>query len=201
MANGPYGVIDKDGYFYTTYNRTNLLKAFDDNQIDAPLRAVKHVNVLDLLPTNISEQTKDLHLKAISMSYDGHLVAAASGGVFVFDRDLTLRDHMFFPGEHVENGIAIDEKRIYVTTSKHMYGLDWDGESLSAEGAWLPGFNQSRDIILDPGLSEGAVVHEYNNRRRTRSMNGLYQLKLLAEESNGAAPNVLASCLALVVLA
>lgn len=159
MANGVYGVIDKDGYYYTTYNRTNLLKAFDDNQIDAPLRAVKHVDVLDLLPANISEQAEDLHLKAISMSYDGHLVAAASGGVFVFDRDLTLRDHMFFPGEHVENGIAIDEKRIYVTTSKHMYGLAWDGESLSADEA-RGGWKSAYDVMPEgEALKLGAASH------------------------------------------
>jgi hypothetical protein len=115
--------------------------------------------VLDLLPANISEQAEDLHLKAISMSYDGHLVAAASGGVFVFDRDLTLRDHMFFPGEHVENGIAIDEKRIYVTTSKHMYGLAWDGESLSADEA-RGGWKSAYDVMPEgEALKLGAASH------------------------------------------
>jgi len=66
---------------------------------------------------------------------------------------------MFFPGEHVENGIAIDEKRIYVTTSKHMYGLAWDGESLSADevrGGWKSAY----DVMPEgEALKLGAASH------------------------------------------
>ena len=159
MANGPYGVIDKDGYYYTAYNRTHLLKAFDDNRIDAPLRAVKHVDVLDLLSNEARREADALHLFGISMTYDGHLVAAASGGVFVFDRELALVDHVFFPGEHLENGIAVDEKRIYVTTSKHMYGLAWDGKTMSAE-AERGGWQSAYDVMPEgEAMKLGAASH------------------------------------------
>ena len=160
MPNGPYGVVDKDGYYYTVYNQTHLLKAFDDNQPKAPLRASAYVDVLDLLPEDAKARVpEEFRLTAISMTYDGHLVAAATGGVFVLTRDLELRDHRFFPGEYVENGIALDEKRVYVTTSKHMYGLVWDGVELSAEperGGWKSAY----DVMPEgEALALGAASH------------------------------------------
>lgn len=157
MPNGAYGVIDKDGYHYTAYGWTRLLKSFDDNQIDAPLRAIKHVDARDELPPEVAEDID--RIMGMTMTYDGHLVAAASGGLLVFDRDLNLKDRLMFPGEHVENAIAADEKRIYVVTSKHMYGVAWDGEKLSIDeedGGW-----QSAYDVMPEGeaLARGAASH------------------------------------------
>lgn len=157
MANGAYGVIDKDGYHYTAYGWTRLLKSFDDNEIDAPLRAIKHVDARDELPLDVAENIE--RIMGMTMTYDGHLAAAASGGLLVFDRDLNLRDYLMFPGEHVENAIAADEKRIYVVTSKHMYGVAWDGEKLSvdeSDGGWKSAY----DVMPEgEALVRGAASH------------------------------------------
>ena len=99
------------------------MKSFDGNQVDAPLVAVKNVGVTDKISPSEAEGID--RILGISMTYDGHLVAAAMGALFVFDRDLVMKDYVLFPGEHVENSIAIDEGGIYVVTSKNMRRVAW----------------------------------------------------------------------------
>lgn len=157
LANGAYGVIDHEGYHYTGYGWTRLLKSFDDNRIDAPLRAIHHVDVRDELPPEVAAGID--RVMGIVMTYDGHLAVAATGALLVFDRDLSLRDYMLFPGEHVENSIAADEKRIYVATSKHMWGVAWNGEALSADeadGGWRSAYE-----VMPEGeaMARGAASH------------------------------------------
>ncbi|MGI9288383.1 MAG: hypothetical protein ACR2P1_23560, partial [Pseudomonadales bacterium] len=76
----------------------------------------------------------------ITMTYDGHIVAAATGAVIVVDRELKVQDYVIFPGEHVENSIAVDENNgVYVVTSTTMHKLVWTGSKLSrdaSDGAW-----------------------------------------------------------------
>jgi hypothetical protein len=156
-ASGAYGVIDKDGYHYTAFGNTKLVKSFDDNDVDAPLVAVKHTDVTEQLPDELGKKID--RIMGMSLTYDGHLVAAATGAVFVLDRDLVLKDYLEFPGEHVENSIAVDEKRIYVLTSKRMLGVVWNGEKLSldpADGAW-----ESEYDVMPEGeaISRGAASH------------------------------------------
>jgi hypothetical protein len=156
-GSGAYGVIDRDGYHYTFFDGTRLLKSFDDNVRDAPLRPVRHVGITDGLPPEVAEGVT--RILGISLTYDGQLAVAAKGGLFVFDRDLERKDHLLFPGEHVENSLALDEKRIYVVTSKHMRGVVWDGTKLSmdeAAGAWI-----SRYDVMPEGeaISRGAASH------------------------------------------
>ncbi len=157
MANGAYGVIDRDGYHYTGYGWTRLLKSFDENRIDAPLVAVHHVDVRDELPEEAAAVID--RVMGIVMTYDGHLAVAATGALLVFDRDLRLRDYMLFPGEHVENSIAADEERIYIATSKHMWGVVWDGEKLSpdeADGGWKSAY----DVMPEgEAMARGAASH------------------------------------------
>lgn len=141
-ASGVYGLIDKDGYYYAGYNRTHILKAFDDNEITAPLRVVKSVNIVESLPSAVAESIE--RLMGITLTYDGHLVVAASGALFVLDRELNVKDYLLFPEEHVENSIAADEKGIYIVTSKNMRKVVWSGEKLSMDeqdGAWISPYN------------------------------------------------------------
>jgi hypothetical protein len=156
-GSGAYGVIDRDGYHYTAYGRVHLLKSFDDNRVDAPLRPVKHVDVTESLPPELARSVE--RILGMSMTYDGHLVAAASGALFVFDRELELKDFLSFPGEHVENSIAVDERSIYVLTSKHMRRVIWDGEALSMEesaGAWRSAY----DVMPEgEAIDRGAASH------------------------------------------
>jgi hypothetical protein len=156
-GSGAYGVIDKDGYHYTSFDATRLVQSFDGNEIGAPLVPVRHVDVRDGLPEEEADGID--RVMGISMTYDGHLAAAASGGLFVFDRELNRKDYLLFPGEHVENSIAIDERGIYVVTSKHMRRVVWTGERLSmdeADGAWISAY----DVMPEgEAINRGAASH------------------------------------------
>ena len=153
MPNGAYQVIDKNGYHYTNYNKHFLVKSFDNNEVDAPLVAVAHRDIVAQLPAE--DAAKVDYILGIGMTYDGYIVAAASGTVIVTDRDLNVVDHIMFPGESVENSIAIDENNgIYVVTSQNMYKLAWTGTKLSTkaeDGAWKSPYEvmpegQARDL-------------------------------------------------------
>ncbi len=156
-GSGAYGVIDRDGYHYTFFDSTRLVKSWDGNERSAPLRAVAHVDIRDGLPEDVADGID--RILGISMTYDGYIAVAALGALFVFDRDLELEDHVLFPGEHVENSIAIDEERIYVVTSRHVHGVVWDGKRLStdpAKGAW-----KSEYDVMPEGeaMRRGAASH------------------------------------------
>jgi hypothetical protein len=156
-GSGAYGVIDRDGYHYTFFDSTRLVKSFDGNQAGAPLLPVADADVREGLPEAVSDGID--RILGISMTYDGHLVAAAKGGLFVLDRDLRRKDLLLLPGEHVENSIAIDEAGIYIVTSKAMRRVVWTGEKLStdpADGAW-----KSQYDVMPEGeaISRGAASH------------------------------------------
>ena len=158
MPSGAYAVIDKDGYHYTFYDLHHLVKSFDNNQINEPLLPVKHANIVHQLPTKDAAGID--RILGISMTYDGHLVAAASGAVIVTDRDLNIVDYQLFPGEHVENSIAIDNNNsIYVVTSVNMHKLVWTGTKLSraeSDGAWSSPY----DVMAEgEAMSMGAASH------------------------------------------
>lgn len=156
-GSGAYGVIDKDGYHFTFYDGIRLIKSFDGNQIDAPLEPVAHTAVSEGLS---DEESRGIdRILGISMTYDGHLVVAAKGAVFLFDRDLKRKGYLLFPGEHVENSIAVDESGIYVLTSQHMRKVIWTGEGLSmdeADGAWTSAY----DVMPEgEAIRRGAASH------------------------------------------
>lgn len=138
MGSGAYSLIDKDGYHYTAFDLTHVVKSFDNNDVNAPMKPVAHVNVRDLLPKNIAKTLDGI--LGINITSDGHLLFAASGMMFVLNRNLELLDYKLFPGELVENSIAVDESNgIYMVTSKQMHKLVWTGDKLSrnaADGAW-----------------------------------------------------------------
>ncbi len=156
-GSGAYGVIDRDGHHYTFYDSTRLVKSSDGNERGAPLRPLAHVDIREGLPEDVAQGID--RILGISMTYDGHIAVAAMGALFVFDRDLQRKDHLLFPGEHVENSIAIDEERIYVVTSRHMHGVVWDGERLStdeAKGAWKSPY----DVMPEgEAIGRGAASH------------------------------------------
>ena len=156
-GSGAYGVIDKDGYYYTFFDATRIVKAFDDNERLKPLRPIRDVGLTDGLSEEI--QSAVTRILGITLTYDGHLAVAAKGGLFLFDRELALKDYLLFPDEHVENSIAVDEKRIYLVTSKFMRGVAWNGERLSvdeADGGWVSEY----DVMPEgEAISRGAASH------------------------------------------
>jgi len=138
MPSGAYALIDRDGYHYTFFDRHHLVKSFDNNRVDEPLLPVRHASIIDQLPAEDAQGIEVI--LGINMTYDGYIVAAATGALIVANRDLEVVDYRLFPGEHVENSIAIDEEGgIYLVTSVNMHKLVWTGERLStdaADGAW-----------------------------------------------------------------
>ena len=80
------------------------------------------------------------------MTYDGY-IAAAPGALVVLDRDLNVKSYVTFPGEAVDNSIAIDERNsIYVVTSRRMLKVIRNGQQLWQRGdlPWL-----GHDAYLD----------------------------------------------------
>ncbi|MFT4518628.1 MAG: hypothetical protein ACI9JM_001013 [Halioglobus sp.] len=138
MPSGAYAVIDKEGYHYTFYDVHHLVKSFDGNKVDQPLLPVKHASILSQLPEKAAAGIE--RIIGINMTYDGHLVVAATGAIIVTDRELQVVDYKLFPGELVENSIAVDEAGgIYVVTAVTMHKLVWTGNELSnaeEKGAW-----------------------------------------------------------------
>jgi hypothetical protein len=158
FPSGAYSVIDKDGYHYTNFDKHYLVKSFDDNRADQPMTPVAHADIVAQLAPEDREQIS--YLLGISMTYDGYIVAAAGGAVIVVDRELKVRDYLMFPGEYVENSVAVDEENgIYVVTSTSMHKLVWTGEQLSrdeSDGAWSSPYE-----VMEEGEAKklGAASH------------------------------------------
>lgn len=158
MPSGAYAVIDKDGYHYTFYDMQHLVKSFDHNKVEEPLVPVQYANIVSQLPEEDAAGIDKI--LGINMTYDGHIVAAATGAVIVTDRDLQVIDYQLFPGEHVENSIAVDENNgIYVVTSVNMHKLVWTGSALSQlpkDGAWSSPYD-----VMEEGkaMTMGAASH------------------------------------------
>lgn len=142
LANGVYNFIDKDGFHYAAFGKARLLKSTDDNDPRAPLRVVKEADLAALAPPELASEITLVN--GLGLTYDGDVAAAASGALFLLDRDLELRGILPFPGEAVENGICMDESGIYVVTSRRMLKVVWTGSRLSideADGGWSSEYN------------------------------------------------------------
>ncbi len=155
---GIYALLDKDGYFYSNYG-TSLYK-FGDAEPGNPLSGVKVYGRFDLkkkLPPEIAAGAN--RVIGINMTFDGHLVIAFSGGIAVTDRDFNHVEYLTFPGEDVENSVAVDsDGGIYLPTSKKMYKFVWTGKRLSkdaADGAWETEYDVA-DIKIPGVLSKGS---------------------------------------------
>ncbi len=142
IVNGVYNLIDSDGFHYAVFGGLKIIKSTDDNDLEKPLRVIKVTDLVRQLPADLAARVRSL--SAFSMTYDGHLVAAAPGALFLLDRDLTLKGLLDFPGESVDNSICVDESGIYLVTSRRMLKAVWTGQKLSIErkdGGWECEYN------------------------------------------------------------
>ncbi len=155
FTNSTYKFIDKEGFLYTIMGAGTLLKYTDDDKFEAPLRLVKKADLRDSLPKDIAKSVS--RIIGIGMTYDGNLAVVAPGVITVLDRNFKLIDMLAIPGEAVDNNIAVDEKGIYVVTSKRMLKAAWNGKKLSIDekdGGWSAGYNN-----MDPktAIQKGAI--------------------------------------------
>lgn len=155
---GIYSVVDNDGYFYSNYG-TSLYK-FGDAEPGNPLSGVKVYDRFDIkekLPPEVFPEGS--RIRGVNMTFDGHLVVAFSGGIAVTDREFEKLEYLTFPGEDVENSIAVDAGGgIYLPTSVKMYKFVWTGQHLSqdpADGAWETEYDVS-DVKIPGVFSSGS---------------------------------------------
>ncbi|EJL22228.1 hypothetical protein [Novosphingobium sp. AP12] len=145
--NGVYNLFDRDGFHYCVFGGTRVLKCTDDNEVRAPARVVKLADVATAVPAEVAQSVS--RIIALSMTYDGFLVAAAPGAVIILDRDLNVKSYVAFSGEAVDNAVPVDEDGgIYVVTSRRMLKVVWNGETLSSDekdGAWESGYEWMPD--------------------------------------------------------
>lgn len=155
VANGVYHFVDKDQFHYCVYGGVNLLKTTDNGKVKAPLEVVKSVNITEKLPPELGKTVN--RIVGAGMTYNGNIAVAAPGMVALLNRDLDMLDYITFPGEFVDNSIAIDESGIYVVTSEYMYKLVWTGKELSfadKDGGWKSAYNT---IDAETALKMGAA--------------------------------------------
>jgi hypothetical protein len=153
IAGGTYNMIDKDGFHYAPSGGLVVVKATDDNIARGPLRIAKSKDLAPDVPADLKASVT--HIVGITMSYQGDVMVAAHGALFLLDRDLNLKGLMGLPGEDVENSICADEQGIYVVTSRRMLKVVWTGSNLSvdeADGGWQSEYNtMSREAATAAG--------------------------------------------------
>jgi hypothetical protein len=160
LTNGVYNIIDRDGFHYCVYGGTKVLKTTDDNAVSTPVRVVKSVDVAAAMPPDVAKAVT--RIIGLNMTYDGHIAAVAPGALAVLDRELNVKSYVAFPGEAVDNSIAIDEKNgIYVVTSRRMLKIVWNGQKLSTDekdGAWESGYEwiPDEEALAAGSLSRGS---------------------------------------------
>jgi hypothetical protein len=153
IAGGTYNMIDRDGFHYAPSGGLTVVKTTDDNVARGPLRVAKSKDLAPDVPADLKSSVT--HIVGITMSYQGDVMVAAHGALFLLDRDLSLKGLFPLPGEDVENSICADEQGIYVVTSKRMLKVVWTGSKLSInenDGGWQSEYNtMSREAATAAG--------------------------------------------------
>jgi hypothetical protein len=142
IAGGTYNMIDKDGFHYAPTGGLTVLRTTDDNVPRGKLRVAASKDLSPHVPADLKKSVT--HIVGITMSYDGYVMVAAHGALFLLERDLTFKAIFPLPGEDVENSICADEQGIYVVTSRRMLKVVWTGSKLSideADGGWQSAYN------------------------------------------------------------
>lgn len=137
-ANGVYNLVDRDGFHYSVYGGVNVMKVSGGTTAQAQLEIVKTFDITSALPAELAATVT--RVLGVGMTYDGNIAVAAPGMVALLSRDLEMLGYVTFPGEFVDNSIAIDQNGIYVVSSENMYKVVWTGKKLSfdeADGGWI----------------------------------------------------------------
>lgn len=144
IANGVYGLVDKDNHMYYVTQNSEIV-VFGLNNPDNPADGIQIVKRLDIKPwlgTTTAVGGIPESIVGVNMTYDGKLIVLSSNGVFALDRTLEgePQEVRFAPDEVVSNSMSIDDRGgIYVASDRIMHKVVWTGSKLSADpadGAW-----------------------------------------------------------------
>ncbi|MFE3986501.1 hypothetical protein ACFXPR_18615 [Nocardia tengchongensis] len=152
IANGVYGLVDKDNrvYFNTFDSQLYIFGLKNKDKPEDGIEVVKHVDLKQYMGNEPTTLGTPENVVGVSMTYDGHVVVAYSRGLLVFDRDLdgTPQQVRFGGDETVSNSMANDEHGgIYIASDKVMRKVVWTGSKLSTEesdGAWSSPYDFGR---------------------------------------------------------
>ncbi len=144
---GAYTLVDVDGTFFVPH--LNEIIAYGDSVPGDPDSQIEIKRTYVIPETQ--RQNSDDNIVGLIMTYDGMLAFATSfGTVGVVSRDFSTAYYLNLgEDEEVSNSIAADEdNRIYVVTSKKMYGVKWTGSALTIDetsGGWSAGYEAGDD--------------------------------------------------------
>jgi len=167
LFNGAYSVIDKDGFHYSAFDGTKIVKVTDDNDPQKPLRIERLKDFSADMPVTRNRPPVFL---GVDMTYDGHIAATTEGALLLIDRDLNLRAKLPFTNEAVQSGICFDETGTYLATSRRVFKVVWTGSKLSfdeADGGWASEYN-----TRPPEQRQGAARRIFSRYHPTPALMG-----------------------------
>lgn len=145
IGNGVYSLVDRDNrVYYNSFGGTVFIFALADAK--NPAAGIELVESRDFKPVIGAEN----RIVAISMTYDGKLIAMGNKSLSVIDRNLEGEPTTIHFGddERISNSLAVDERNgIYLASDKIMRKVVWTGSKLSqdeADGAWSAPYDHGR---------------------------------------------------------
>ena len=126
---GAYSLIDKDGVFFVP--RSGKIEAYSDECRNDSLSGIVKIGEF-VLPACTMRSADEL-IVGMNMTYDGWIALVTDHGmVGVISRDFQQSHFLHVNGgEGVSNSLSVDEDGgIYITTSKRVYRVQWDGAHL-----------------------------------------------------------------------
>jgi hypothetical protein len=132
--------VDKDGFHFAAFGGLKVIKTTDHNVPENPLQVVRIKDFSEDLPVGF----RNLPIIEMRMTYDGNIAILSYGILLLCDRDLKMKSYLTFPGKIVCNSLCVDEKGIYVVTSRRILKIAWTGKVFSYQeddGGWETEFS------------------------------------------------------------
>ncbi|MEU1427999.1 hypothetical protein ABZ412_13080 [Nocardia sp. NPDC005746] len=153
IANGVYSLVDKDNRVYYTTNDSQLyvFGLVNNDKPEDGVQVIKHLDLKPFLGIGTTATGLPENVVGVNLTYDGHLLVAATRGLLAFDRanlDAAPQRVRFGDDETVSNSMSVDEHNgVYIASNKIMHKIVWTGSKLStdeADGAWSSPYDTGR---------------------------------------------------------
>lgn len=143
IANGIYGLVDKDNHVYFVTQNAELF-VFGLKNKDKPEEGIEIVAQRDFKPmlgTTMTTLGIPETIVGVDMTYDGHLLVLGSRTLYALNRDLSgdPQELRISDDETVSNSMAVDADGVYFASDKVMRKVIWKDGKLStneSDGAW-----------------------------------------------------------------